>query len=128
MCCKTSRRHTVRPEAGKRLENQFLIFYQGLMKPLLICRRGLSWREAELRRKLTGYNELTVLEEEPTWKKYIEQFKNPLIMLLLGSAFVSVCMKQFDDAVSITIVSVLKVNRSGLSIDRSCDLLSIGIE
>lgn len=98
------------------------------MKPLLICRRGLSWREAELRRKLTGYNELTVLEEEPTWKKYIEQFKNPLIMLLLGSAFVSVCMKQFDDAVSITIVSVLKVNRSGLSIDRSCDLLSIGIE
>lgn len=47
-----------------------------------------------------------MLQEEPTWKKYIEQFKNPLIMLLLGSAFVSVCMKQFDDAVSITIVSV----------------------
>lgn len=46
-----------------------------------------------------------VLEEDPTWKKYAEQFKNPLIMLLLGSAIVSVCMKQFDDAVSITIVS-----------------------
>jgi len=65
----------------------------------------LSWREAEQRRKLTGYNELTVLEEEPTWKKYVEQFKNPLIMLLLGSAVVSICMKQFDDAASITIVS-----------------------
>ena len=33
------------------------------------------------------------------------QFKNPLILLLLGSAFVSICMKQFDDAVSITVVS-----------------------
>lgn len=55
------------------------------------------------------------MEEEPTWKKYIEQFKNPLIMLLLGSAFVSVCMKQFDDAVSITIVSILvnRINRTG---------------
>jgi Ca2+-transporting ATPase len=34
---------------------------------------GLEWREAELRRQLSGFNELTVLEEEPTWKKYIEQ-------------------------------------------------------
>lgn len=34
---------------------------------------GLEWREVELRRQLSGFNELTVLEEEPTWKKYIEQ-------------------------------------------------------
>lgn len=65
---------------------------------------GLSWPEAEQRRSLVGYNELTVKDEEPTWKKYVEQFKNPLILMLLGSAFVSVCMKQFDDAVSITVV------------------------
>jgi Cation transport ATPase len=36
-------------------------------------RIGLRWREAELRRQLAGFNELTVREEEPTWKKYIEQ-------------------------------------------------------
>lgn len=39
--------------------------------------------------------------------KFYLQFKNPLILLLLGSAFVSVCMKQFDDAVSITVVSII---------------------
>jgi len=39
---------------------------------------------------------------------YTFQFKNPLILLLLASAFVSVCMKQFDDAVSITVVSRFK--------------------
>lgn len=72
-------------------------------------RTGLNRREADLRRQLTGYNELTVKEEEPTWKKYVEQFKNPLILLLLGSAFVSVCMKQFDDAVSITIAIIIVV-------------------
>lgn len=33
------------------------------------------------------------------------QFKNPLIMLLLASAVISVVMHQFDDAVSITVVS-----------------------
>ncbi|XP_011311174.1 calcium-transporting ATPase type 2C member 1 isoform X3 [Fopius arisanus] len=72
-------------------------------------RNGLWWQEAEQRRQLVGYNELTVKEEDPTWKKYIEQFKNPLILLLLGSAFVSVCMKQFDDAVSITVAIIIVV-------------------
>ncbi|KAG1714071.1 Calcium-transporting ATPase type 2C member 1 [Nymphon striatum] len=32
----------------------------------------------------------------------VEEFKNPLIILLLGSAVVSIFMKQFDDAFSIT--------------------------
>ncbi|XP_012273075.1 calcium-transporting ATPase type 2C member 1 [Orussus abietinus] len=72
-------------------------------------RTGLWWQEAEQRRHLVGYNELTVKEEEPTWKKYIEQFKNPLILLLLGSALVSVCMRQFDDAVSITVAIMIVV-------------------
>ncbi|KAK7791810.1 hypothetical protein R5R35_005115 [Gryllus longicercus] len=72
-------------------------------------RSGLWWREAELRRQLAGYNELTVKDDDPTWKKYIEQFKNPLILLLLASAVVSICMKQFDDAVSITVAIIIVV-------------------
>ncbi|KAK9502656.1 hypothetical protein O3M35_011382 [Rhynocoris fuscipes] len=72
-------------------------------------RSGLWGREPELRRQLTGPNEFSVKEEDPLWKKYIEQFKNPLILLLLGSAFVSVCMKQFDDAVSITVAILIVV-------------------
>ena len=35
---------------------------------------------------------------------FVFQFKDPLILLLLGSAVVSIIMKQFDDAVSITVV------------------------
>jgi len=33
------------------------------------------------------------------------QFKDPLILLLLASASVSIFMQQFDDAISITVVS-----------------------
>uniref|UniRef100_A0A069DXQ9 Calcium-transporting ATPase n=1 Tax=Panstrongylus megistus TaxID=65343 RepID=A0A069DXQ9_9HEMI len=72
-------------------------------------RSGLWGREPELRRQLTGPNEFSVKEEDPLWKKYVEQFRNPLILLLLGSAFVSVCMKQFDDAVSITVAIIIVV-------------------
>ncbi|KAI8035660.1 hypothetical protein M5D96_011573 [Drosophila gunungcola] len=72
-------------------------------------RTGLKWTEAKYRAKIIGHNELLLVAEEPTWKKYIEQFKNPLILLLLGSALVSVIMKQFDDAVSITIAILIVV-------------------
>lgn len=36
-------------------------------------RTGLRWQEADHRRQLTGFNEFTVKEEDPPWKKYIEQ-------------------------------------------------------
>ncbi|KAK7593064.1 hypothetical protein V9T40_007816 [Parthenolecanium corni] len=70
---------------------------------------GLGWKEADLRRQLIGFNEFSFKEGDPPWKKYIEQFKNPLILLLLASAVVSVCMKQYDDAISITVAIVIVV-------------------
>uniref|UniRef100_A0A8B9K3R7 P-type Ca(2+) transporter n=1 Tax=Astyanax mexicanus TaxID=7994 RepID=A0A8B9K3R7_ASTMX len=68
---------------------------------------GLSHDEVLRRRVYHGWNEFDISEEEPLWKKYISQFKDPLIMLLLASAVISVLMRQFDDAVSITVVSYL---------------------
>lgn len=70
---------------------------------------GLLWKEANHRLSLHGPNEFEVTQEEPLWKKYIEQFKNPLIVLLLASALVSICMQQFDDAFSITAAIVIVV-------------------
>lgn len=39
------------------------------------CRIGLGWKEADLRRQLIGYNEFSFKEEDPPWKKYIEQVR-----------------------------------------------------
>lgn len=56
-----------------------------------------------------GLNELEVKEDDPLWKKYLEQFKEPLILLLLGSAVISVLVGQYDDAISITIAIIIVV-------------------
>uniref|UniRef100_A0A667YMW2 Calcium-transporting ATPase n=1 Tax=Myripristis murdjan TaxID=586833 RepID=A0A667YMW2_9TELE len=64
---------------------------------------GLSQEEVTRRRAYHGWNEFDISEDEPLWKKYISQFKDPLILLLLASAVISVLMHQFDDAISITV-------------------------
>lgn len=71
--------------------------------------RGLSHAEAERRRRICGKNEFDHVESEPVWKKYLEQFKNPLILLLLASAVVSLCLHNVDDAVSISVAIVIVV-------------------
>ncbi|CAH1155642.1 unnamed protein product [Phaedon cochleariae] len=72
-------------------------------------RKGLNWQEATDRRKISGYNEFSVKNGDSICKKYLEQFKNPLILLLLASAVVSAAMSQFDDAISITVAIIIVV-------------------
>ncbi|CAM4703590.1 unnamed protein product [Leuciscus chuanchicus] len=70
---------------------------------------GLTQEEVSRRRVYHGWNEFDISEDEPLWKKYISQFKDPLILLLLASAVISVLMRQFDDAVSITVAIIIVV-------------------
>uniref|UniRef100_A0AC35TX89 Calcium-transporting ATPase n=1 Tax=Rhabditophanes sp. KR3021 TaxID=114890 RepID=A0AC35TX89_9BILA len=71
--------------------------------------RGISQGEANRRVTFSGYNEFEVGEKESFASKYLEQFKNPLIILLFASAVVSVLMKQYDDAISITVAVLIVV-------------------
>ncbi|KAM6967964.1 calcium-transporting ATPase type 2C member 1 isoform 1-T1 [Aplochiton taeniatus] len=71
--------------------------------------QGLSHHEVSRRRAYHGWNEFDISEGEPLWRKYICQFKDPLIMLLLASAVISVLMHQFDDAISITVAIIIVV-------------------
>uniref|UniRef100_A0A2K5HFA6 Calcium-transporting ATPase n=1 Tax=Colobus angolensis palliatus TaxID=336983 RepID=A0A2K5HFA6_COLAP len=68
---------------------------------------GLSEFSVTQRRLAHGWNEFVADNSEPVWKKYLDQFKNPLILLLLGSALVSVLTKEYEDAISIATVSSL---------------------
>ncbi|KAI2655000.1 Calcium-transporting ATPase type 2C member 1 [Labeo rohita] len=70
---------------------------------------GLTQEEVTRRRAYHGWNEFDISEDEPLWKKYLSQFKDPLILLLLASAVISVLMRQFDDAVSITVAIIIVV-------------------
>ncbi|KFP82325.1 Calcium-transporting ATPase type 2C member 2, partial [Acanthisitta chloris] len=70
---------------------------------------GLSAFSVLQRRVKHGWNEFSVENTEPIWKKYLDQFKNPLILLLLASALVSVITKEYEDAASITMVVLIVV-------------------
>uniref|UniRef100_A0A7N6BQA0 Calcium-transporting ATPase n=1 Tax=Anabas testudineus TaxID=64144 RepID=A0A7N6BQA0_ANATE len=83
---------------------------------------GLTQEEVSRRRAYHGWNEFDISEEEPLWKKYISQFKDPLILLLLASAVISVLMHQFDDAISITVVRVWAVAHFPQSVIHPCSL------
>ncbi|XP_030605809.1 calcium-transporting ATPase type 2C member 1 [Archocentrus centrarchus] len=70
---------------------------------------GLTQEEVSRRRAYHGWNEFDISEDEPLWRKYLSQFKDPLILLLLASAVISVIMHQFDDAISITVAIIIVV-------------------
>ena len=72
--------------------------------------RGLSSVQVTEKRRLYGSNELKPPQPPPIWKRYLSQFKDPLIGLLVGSALVSVLTGQFDDAISIFIALVIVVS------------------
>uniref|UniRef100_A0A8C7BXI0 Calcium-transporting ATPase n=1 Tax=Neovison vison TaxID=452646 RepID=A0A8C7BXI0_NEOVI len=70
---------------------------------------GLSEFSVSQRRRVHGWNEFVADNTEPVWKKYLDQFKNPLILLLLASALVSVLTKEYEDAVSIAVAVLIVV-------------------
>ena len=70
---------------------------------------GLAPSEAQTRLNKDGPNELPHEEEEPLWLRFLKQFKETLILLLLASAAVSFFIGNTDDAVSITLAVTIVV-------------------
>lgn len=70
---------------------------------------GLTPAEAEVRLIQDGPNELPHEEPEPLWLRFLKQFRETLILLLLASAAISFFMGNFDDAVSITLAVTIVV-------------------
>ncbi|KAJ3384268.1 High affinity Ca2+/Mn2+ P-type ATPase-like protein [Lobulomyces angularis] len=71
---------------------------------------GLSSPESIYRRHIVGLNELRVESTETFIQKFIEQFKNPLILLLFGSAALSILLGEIEDAVSITLAILIVIS------------------
>lgn len=70
---------------------------------------GLNENEIPIRQKFHGHNDFEIDDDEPIWKKYLGQFKEPMILLLLASALISLLMRQYDDAISITVAIIIVV-------------------
>lgn len=70
---------------------------------------GISPSEAQSRLIKNGPNELPHEEEEPLWMRFLKQFKETLILLLLASAVVSFFIGNTDDSISITLAVTIVV-------------------
>lgn len=82
--------------------------------------KGLTFEQVFVRKQQYGPNELGHDASEASGKagflgrlkqeygelvgQYLEQFQNPLILLLIGSAAISLLLGQFENAISIALV------------------------
>ncbi|KAJ3073214.1 High affinity Ca2+/Mn2+ P-type ATPase-like protein [Podochytrium sp. JEL0797] len=72
---------------------------------------GLSNHDVEFRRRRHGRNVLKGDDDEAesVLHKFLEQFKNPMNMLLAASAAVSLLIGEMEDAISITLAMIIVV-------------------
>uniref|UniRef100_A0A7R9U9C9 Calcium-transporting ATPase n=1 Tax=Pinguiococcus pyrenoidosus TaxID=172671 RepID=A0A7R9U9C9_9STRA len=73
----------------------------------VIASEGLSSERVFQLRDRHGRNEMEKEPEETLVQKFFGQFKDPMILLLLASAGVSLLLRQFDDAISITLAVII---------------------
>ncbi|ETV97680.1 calcium-transporting P-type ATPase, PMR1-type [Aphanomyces invadans] len=71
--------------------------------------QGLGLAQISNRQKQYGRNVLENDEPESLVMKFLDQFKNPLNLLLVGSGGVSVLMGHLDDAISIVVALTIVV-------------------
>ena len=79
-----------------------------ILKKLDTSKDGLSTKEANNRISKYGYNELPVTKKESNFKKFLNQFKNNLIIVLLIAGILSIAIGNLKD--SIVIFLVIAVN------------------
>jgi len=68
---------------------------------------GLTKSEAVARLQKYGLNELKKEEKKPRWKVFLEEFKDPLIYILIAAAIISIVFNELLDAIIIIIIVVL---------------------
>ncbi len=69
--------------------------------------RGLSREEAQRRQGIYGLNKLAEAPGTSFWQLVVEQFKNFLVLLLLGSALISTFVGEFVDAAAIMAIVIV---------------------
>jgi len=98
-------------DINKSSHKAYLRESRDVMTELGTSEAGLSSQEVARRIAEGKKNALEEKEKESLLKRYLEQFSEPLILLLLGSAVISILIGQYNDAftiiLAVTIVSTV---------------------
>lgn len=80
---------------------------EDVLEKVLATEGGLTQREAEERIKKYGYNEIEDKEKVPTWKLFVETFKDPMVIVLLAAAGIQVLLGEIVESLIIFLVLIL---------------------
>ena len=78
-----------------------------MLKKLNADENGLSSREAEERTDKYGQNILEERKSSSNIEMFINQFKNPIIIILIFAAFLSIFLKDYTDGIIILIIIMI---------------------
>ncbi|WP_338752697.1 cation-translocating P-type ATPase [Bacillus sp. FJAT-52991] len=91
--------------------------------------QGLSNEEVELRLKRDGYNEIEDKEKVPTWKLFLETFKDPMVVVLLVAAGVQIVIGEVVESIIIflvllinSVISVVQTRKAESSLEALRDM------
>jgi Ca2+-transporting ATPase len=71
------------------------------------AKRGLSDSEIGKRRERFGFNQLSESPPEPWWKKFLGQFNDVMVWILLAAALISGVMGEWTDTAAIAAIVLL---------------------
>jgi calcium-translocating P-type ATPase len=77
------------------------------LKELESSANGLTSAEVDKRLERDGYNELKGKKKDPIWKLFLENFKDPMVVVLLIAAIVQIVMGQVMESLIIFLVLIL---------------------
>ncbi|TDQ40752.1 cation-translocating P-type ATPase [Aureibacillus halotolerans] len=90
---------------------------------------GLSGAEAKTRLERDGYNEIADKEKVPTWKLFINTFKDPMVVVLLAVAIIQVVLGELVESLVIflvlllnSVISVVQTRKAESSLDALRDM------
>ena len=78
-----------------------------MLKKLNTDENGLSGREAEERTDTYGQNILEERKSSSNIEMFINQFKNPIIIILIFAAVLSIFLKDYSDGIIILIIIMI---------------------
>lgn len=102
---------------------------EDVLKNLEVTEKGLSDDTVKRRLEEEGYNEIADKEKVPTWKLFLETFKDAMVIVLLVAAVVQLILGEVIESVIIflvillnAVISVVQTKKAESSLDALRDM------
>lgn len=94
-------------KGGKFVLNYYQQSKEEVLSKVNSSEQGISSTEAQKRLDSEGYNELKSKDRDPLWKLFLDNFKDPMVIVLLIAAGVQLFLGQYIESFIIFLVLVL---------------------